>query len=242
LLLTALPGSAQQFTGDNQWVAPHGVGTFVLTLGQEYSNFIAVAALLPDTEFNLGVTRFVDDPADTTDAHYSGMFYVKRRLKENEAGNAGWAVSAGTGIDPSHLEAGTVTDTFQSWFASSVFTLAFRDGDVTWDLIPGVTVNLDKDQKGESAWGMTWCSRAAVYKVIPQSALVGEVFGTTGEAYAEPSYRVGLRWESPRVVIAATYGDSFSGSGSPRFEIGAIVLTKQLKFLCLGKCREEPDQ
>jgi hypothetical protein len=97
---------------------------------------------------------------------------------------------------------------------------------VTWDLLPGVTVDLDRDQRNEAAWGMTWCSRVAVYKLIPQSAVVGEVFGTAGQAYAEPSYRVGVRWESPRVVVAATYGNSFSGSGSPRFEIGALFFTK----------------
>jgi len=239
-LLVPRPGSAQQFNGDNQWTAPHGVATFVLTVGQEYSTALAVAALLPDTEFNLGVTRFVDEPLDRTDAHYSGIFYVKRRLTENEAGNAGWSVSVGTGVDPSHLEAGTVTDSFQSWFVNTSYTLAFRDGDVTWDLLPGVMVNLDTDQSGEDAWGMTWCSRAAIYKIIPQSAIVGEVFGTAGEAYAEPSYRVGVRWESSRVVVAATYGNSFSGAGSPRFEIGAIFFTNQLKFLCLGKCQEDP--
>jgi hypothetical protein len=42
-------------------------------------------------------------------------------------------------------------------------------------------------------------------------------------------------------MIAATYGDPFSGGGSPRFEIGAIFLANQLKFLCFGKCREDPD-
>ncbi len=235
------PSSAQQFNGDNQWTAPHGVATFVLTVGQEYSTALAVAALLPDTEFNLGVTHFVDKPLDLTEGRYSGIFYVKHRLTENEAGNAGWSVSVGTGVDPSHLEAGTVTDTFQSWFVNSSYTLAFRDGDVTWDLLPGVMVNRDKDQSGENAWGMTWCSRAAIYKIIPQSAIVGEVFGTAGEAYAEPSYRVGVRWESPRLVLAATYGNSFSGGGSPRFEIGAIFFTNQLKLLCLGKCRKDPN-
>ena len=87
-----------------------------------------------------------------------------------------------------------------------------------------------------------WCSRAAVYKVIPQSsAIVAEVFGTAGEAYAEPTYRAGVRWESPRVIVAATYGDTFSGAGSPRLELGLIVLTNQLKFLCLGKCQKDPD-
>jgi len=134
-----------------------------------------------------------------------------------------------------------VTDTFRSWWANAVYTIPFRNGAVTWDLLPGFLVNLNQDQTGETAWGMTYTSRVAVYKIIPHSAIVGEVFGTTGEAYAEPTWRLGVRWESPRVIIAASYGDSFSGGGSPRFEIGAIFLTKQLKFLCLGKCRKDPD-
>ena len=239
--LAVRPAAAQQFNSDNQWVAPHGVSTLVLTLGQEYSVAMAVAALLPETEFNLGVTRFEGSPQDGTEDHDSSIFYVKRRLVENEAGNGGWAIMGGTGVDPSHLEQGEVTDNFRSWWASGVYTVAFRDGQVTWDLLPGFMVNLNKDQSGETAWGMTWSSRLAVYKIIPSSAIVGEVFGTTGEAYAEPTYRIGIRWESPRVIVAATYGDSFSRSGSPRFEIGIMYLTNQLEFLCIGKCRKDPD-
>jgi len=241
VVATGGPAGAQQFNGDNQWVAPHGVATFAPTVGQEYSMFIAVAALLPETEFNIGVTHFFDKPLDLTEGHYSGIFYVKRRLSENEAGNGGWAVMGGTGVNPSYLQEGEVTDTFQSWWANAVYTIPFRDGAVTWDLLPGFLVNLDKDQSGETAWGMTYSTRVAVYKIIPHSAIVGEVFGTTGEAYAEPTWRLGVRWESRRVVIAATYGDSFSGAGSPRFEIGAIFFTNQLKFLCLGKCQKDPD-
>ena len=240
--LAVSPAAAQQFNSDNQWVAPHGVGTFILSLGQEYSTVMAVAALLPETEFNLGFTRFEESPEDQSAAHYSGIFYVKRRLRENAAGNGGWAVTGGTGVNPSFLQQGEVTDTFRSWWANAVYTVPFADGAVAWDLLPGFLVNLDKDQSGQTAWGMTWSSRVAVYKIIPKSAIVGEVFGTTGEAYAEPTYRIGVRWESPRVIIAGSYGDTFSGSGSPRFELGVIILTKQHKFLCLGKCREAPDR
>jgi len=200
----ALDAQAQQFNSDNQWTAPHGVGTLVLTAGEEYSTAVAVAALLPDTEFNIGVTRFRDSPEDRTDAHNSGIFYVKRRLSENEAGNAGSSISFGTGINPSYLSSGEVTDTFQSWFVTYDYTMAFLDGKVTWDLLPGVMVNLDKDQENETVWGFTWSTRAAVYDIIPQSAIVAEVFGTAGEAYAEPTYRVGVRWESPKLVLAAT--------------------------------------
>jgi len=231
------PVAAQQFNSDNQWVAPHGVATFILTAGQEYSIFQAVAALLPETEFNLGITRFGVKPLPGSEAHYSGSFYIKRRLSENAAGTGGWAVMGGTGINPSHLEEGEVTDTLQTWWANASYTIPFRDGAVAWDLLPGFLVNFDKDQTGETAWGMTYSSRVAVYKVIPQSAIVGEVFGTTGEAYAEPTWRLGVRWESPHVVVAATYGDSFNGAGSPRFEIGVMVFTNQIRFLCLGGCR-----
>ena len=102
-LFATSPALAQQFNSDNQWVAPQGVETLVLTLGQEYSMAMLVAALLPETEFNLGVTRFGKGPEEGSDAHFSGTFYIKRRLAENEAGTGGWAVMGGTGINPSHL-------------------------------------------------------------------------------------------------------------------------------------------
>jgi len=234
VVATGAPAAAQQFNSDNQWVAPHGVGTFVLSIGQEYSTFLAVAALLPETEFNIGVTHFVDEPLNLTEGHYSGILYVKRRLSENEAGTGGWAVMGGTGVYPGYLSEGEVTDTFQSWWGNAVYTIPFRDGAITWDLLPGFLLNLDKDQTGKNAWGMTYSSRVAVYKVIPQSAIVGEVFGTTGEAYSEPTWRLGVRWESPHVIVAASYGDTFSGAGTPRFEIGILVLTNPLKIFCIG--------
>ena len=239
--LVVRPATAQQFNSDNQWVAPHGVASLVATVGQEYSAVVAVAALLPETEFNVGVTRFGQDLEDSTNAHYSMVFYVKRRLAQNDAGTGGWALMGGTGVSPSYLAQGKVTDTFRSWWANAVYTVPFLDGQITWDLLPGFLVNLDKDRTGEDAWGMTWSSRVAVYRLIPKLTVVGEAFGTIGEAYAEPSYRAGLRWESARVILAGTYGNSFSGSGSPRFELGVMVLTSQLKFLCIGKCREAPE-
>lgn len=84
---------------------------------------------------------------------------------------------------------------------------------------------------------MTWSARVAVYKIIPQSSIVGEVFGTTGEAYAEPQWKVGVRWEHmPRIVVAATYGRAFNGEPGARFEIGASVFTDP--FLCFKGCRK----
>jgi len=233
-LLLGIDARAQQFNSDNQWTAPHGVGTFVATFGQEYSALLAVAALRPDWEWNLGVTRFEADDRTGIDTHETLTFYAKHRVWENDAGTGGFAWLAGTGISPSYLSAGEETHNFQSWWATAVYTMPFRDGAVTWDILPGFTANFDKDQKNETAWNMSYSTRMAVYKVIPQSAIVAEVFGTTGEDYADPQYRIGVRWESPRVVVAATYGRGFDGTGGPRFELGIIAFTDPKKFFCVG--------
>jgi hypothetical protein len=234
LFLVVPSAAAQQFNGDNQWTAPHGVGTFVLTVGQEWSMLMAVAALRPDWEFNVGVTRYSEDGGNPDDDHYSGTFYLKRRFWENEAGNGGAAIMFGTGYSPSYLSAGEVIDTFETWWATGVYTVPFLDGAVTWDLLPGFILNLDKDRSGENTLNFSYGSRAAIYRIIPSSAIVAEVFGTAGEQYSPPQYRVGVRWESSRLVIAATYGRQFDGEGGPRLEIGALVFTNPLKIFCLG--------
>lgn len=234
VLLLSIDARAQQYNSDNQWTAPHGVGTLIATAGQEYSAFLAVAALRPDWEWNVGITRFEADPRNGTDAHHSGTFYVKHRVWENEAGNGGFAWMAGMGISPSYLSEGEVTKNFKSWWGNLIYTTPFRDGAVTWDILPGFTANFDQDDGRESTWNMSYSTRVAVYKIIPQSAIVGEVFGTTGEDYADPQYRIGVRWESEHVIVAATYGRGFDGTGGPRFELGIMALTDPKKFLCLG--------
>jgi len=234
LALAGAPAGAQQFNSDNQWTAPHGVGTFVLTAGQEYSAFVATAALLEDWEFNLTLTLFPEDPENQSEDHYSGGFYVKHRLWQNEAETGGFALMFGTGNSPSYLAEGEVTDTFRSWWANAVYTIPFRDGDVQLDLLPGFIATFDKDRQGSDTWNAAYSSRLAVYKIIPSSAIVAEVFGTVGEQHAPPQYRAGIRWESPHVIVAGTYGRQFDGEGGARFELGLIMLTNPLKIFCLG--------
>ena len=235
LACLSAPASAQQFSGDNQWVAPYGVGTFVATVGEEYSQFYAIASLVPEWEFNAQFTHFYDDPRDATDSYTASNFYVKRRLQENEAETAGYAFLAGTGLFPEHVEQGERHTALDSWWAMGVATYNFADDRVLLDILPGVTYNTDQGEQGDNAWGFTYSSRLAIYDVIPQSAVVAEVFGTAGEAYAEPSYRVGVRWESPKWIVAATYSDAFDGSGGAGFEIGIMYLTDP-RF-CFGGCR-----
>lgn len=240
LLIVALtswggsPLGAQQFAGDNQWVAPHGVGTFVATAGEEYAQLYAIAALLPEWEFNLQFNFYYDDPRDATGSYTAVNIYAKRRLWENEAGTGGYSVLFGTGLYPEHLEQGTVATAFHTWWATATATYGFLDDRLLWDLLPGASVNFDEDQSGETTWAFTYTSRVAVYGVIPHSALVGEVFGSAGEASADPAYRVGVRWESPRWIVAGTYAAGFDGSPSAGFELGAFVFTDPI--FCFGGC------
>ena len=236
LLSVALPtvAEAQQFAGDNQWTAPHGVGTFVATAGEQYAQLFAVAALFPDWEFNAQWNFYYDDPRSGTESYTSFNLYAKHRLSQNEAENGGYAVFFGTGLYPEHLDQGAVATAFQSWWLSASATYPFFDDRLLVDFLPGVSVNFDEDQTGETAWGFTYTSRAALYGVIPQSALVAEVFGTAGEAYARPAYRAGVRWESPRWVVAGTYSAPFDGSTGIGFELGVLVFTDPV--FCFGGC------
>jgi len=227
---------AQQFNSDNQWTAPHGVATLVATVGQEYSTALGSVALFPDWEFNAGVVTYYKDSNGLTDRHNTGTFWVKHRVFENAQETGGLAWLAGTGVDPSHLENGVVTDTFKSWWGSLVYTVPFNDGKIQLDLLPGFLLNQNDSNSDDSAWGFTYSSRMAIYDVIPHSAIVGEVFGTAGEARSDPRYRIGVRWESKKFIIAASYSDAFDGSGGAGFEIGLMYLTDP-RF-CFGGCRK----
>ena len=235
LLVTATSAQAQQFSSDNQWVAPHGVATLVGTAGEEYSQLYLTAALIPEWEFNLQLTHYYDDPEAQSGSYTATNLYAKRRLKQNDRETAGYAILFGTGIFPEHLAQDEVASAFDSWWAQGVATYSFNQDQVTLDILPGFVANLDQGTEGDTAWGFTYSSRLAVYGVVPQSALVAEVFGTTGEAFSEPSYRAGIRWESPKVIVALTYSDAFDGSGGAGLELGFMYFTDP-RF-CFRGCR-----
>ncbi|TNJ44301.1 hypothetical protein KFZ70_03170 [Tamlana fucoidanivorans] len=218
----------QQFAGDNQWVAPHGVGTLVATAGQDYAQFYAILAFLPEWEFNSQFVYYYNDPKTNSEAFINPSFYLKRRLYQNEAETAGYSVLGGVGLFPHHLDYGEITSSFQSWWVMGTATFAFAKNNVLLDILPGATVNLDHKQTNTTAWGFTYSSRLAIYKVIPQSAIVGEVFGTAGQANAPISYRAGVRWESKKWIVALTYSSAFNKSQRAGLELGIMCYTNAL--------------
>ena len=119
MLALMAPAQAQQFMGDNQWTAPHGVSTQAVTVGEEYSQYIVVLAFKEDWEINAQFTHYYDDPRDSTESHTSASFYVKHRISENDAGTTGYSVFIGTGLNPDYLDQGVVTQAFESYFSTT---------------------------------------------------------------------------------------------------------------------------
>lgn len=117
-----------------------------------------------------------------------------------------------------------------------MITVPMFKGNLIWDLNPGGVLNTDYSAASDTRWGFQYSTRTAVYSIIPKSAIVGEVFGTAGDAYVKPQYRIGVRWEPSPIFggITATWSAAFDGSASGGFELGIIMYTPP--FLCVGGC------
>ena len=229
--------SAQQFSGDNQWVAPHGVATLIGGFGEEFSQVYLTGALLPEWEFTAQFIHYYEDPRDASESYTTANLYAKRRLSENAAGTAGYAVMGGTGLFPQHVERGEVAPAFETWWAQFVATYSFLDDRLLLDFLPGATVDLDDAETGGASWGFLYSTRAAIYPWVPTVALVAEVFGTAGDEFAPAQYRAGLRWESEALIVSGTFSALFEdASEGPGFELGVRYFTAP--WACFGGCEE----
>lgn len=238
LLVACASAEAQQFNSDNYLAMPHGTVTSLVTTGTEYSALLMSFALFPRWEFFTGAFLSWEDPAGGATASWSSTLYVKYMPYENKAKNAGLGIAAGSGTYPGHFEDERTTASFRTYWVIPQATLALLHGQVLWDLNPGVVLNTDYGDARETEWGFTYSTRVAAYGIVPHSAIVGEVYGTAGGSYAEPQYRVGVRWEpSSTFVGAVTWSHGFKGGKSGGAEIGFLIFSP--RFLCFGGCRQD---
>jgi len=217
------PAYGQQFNSDNWWVLPKGVGMGIATIGQEYSTMYLGWGFTPKWEVDIAVTAYSED--ENNAAYYSTTAFVKRLLYQNAAETEGVSVMAGIGQSPSYYQANIKVDKFKSYWATVPITLSFKDNMYSWDIMPGVMYNHQYGPNDESTSGFSYSTRLAIYKIIPQSSIVAEVFGAAGDAEADAQYKAGVRWESKYVVAAFTYGDGLEGNDGAGFEIGIMVIT-----------------
>ena len=237
--LTVLCGKqaqAQQFNSDSYLSKPHGMATIILTVGERNSIFMNTFSLFPRWEFTAAAYIYNGDADKKTNDGYSTTFYAKYMFYENKAKTGGFAVKAGTGIDPGYLATVGLQDAFQTYWMNAPTTLPLFDNKISWDLMPGASVTRDY-AGGGAATAFTYSTRVAWYVFGPTGSLVGEVFGATGEAETIPEYKIGWRWEpNQHVVLALTYGDEFHGDNGAGIEVGAMLFTPQ--FLCIGGCKK----
>jgi hypothetical protein len=234
LLVRVSPAGAQQFNSDNYLAMPRGMSTTTVTAGTEFSGVLVSFALLDGWEFFTGAFLSYEDQDVGLSASWSAVLMAKYMVYENRARNGGFAVNLGTGNNPGHLEQDRVTTSFKTFFVTPQLSLPLFGGAVSWDLNPGVQLARDQGDRGERSWDFTYSTRAAFYGLLPESAVVAEVFGTA--SVTEPQYRVGVRWEGATDVIvpAITWSQGFDGSRSGGFELGFTMFTP--RFLCRGGC------
>jgi hypothetical protein len=235
LALGAARAGAQQFNSDNYLSKPAGVATIILTQGERNAMIMTTFALLPGWEFTAAAYWYNSDENHLTDEGYSTSYYAKYMLIENRAKTGGLAVKAGTGLDPGYLLTVGLKDAFQTYWTNAPLTLPLFQNKLSVDLMPGLSVTRDFGVDQTTAWAFTYSTRAAWYPKGPKWSVVGEVFGSEGQAHVIPEYKLGWRWEpNDNVVYALTYGQEFSGTLGAGIEAGVMFFTPP--FACLTGC------
>lgn len=226
--LITLNGFSQQFNSDNYLTMPHGTATFVVTTGQRSSTLLGSFALVPNFEFFAQANLFRDYRIENYPQHFTTSVYAKYMFWVNKNNNGGAAAFLGFGRSPGYFETTEYTDLHKNVWAAFPVTFPFANNAILWDIMPGGLVNFNHEDKSETAWGFTWSSRLAIYKIIPKTAVVAEIYGAEGTASSPTEYKVGLRWEPNDYIIPAiTYSSNIEGGYGAGIEIGIIIFTPQ---------------
>ena len=218
--------SAQTFNSDNYLTMPHGIGTFVVSTGQRNAAMYATWALLPRFELNVSTALFWENTEFNSPQHFSTNVFGKYMFWVNKSNTGGGGIFLGIGKSPGFYTQEGYSAIHKNYWTAIPFSFPLFNNTISWDIMPGALVDLDYGENNSTAWGFTWSTRLAIYKIIPKTAIVAEAYGTEGQAFSKPEYKVGLRWEPNDYIIPAiSYGSCFDGSKGAGFEIGVIIFT-----------------
>lgn len=235
-LIITLTGFSQQYNSDS-WVSkPHGTITIIPTIGERNSMIMTTYSLFPKWEFTIAAYLYNNDGDPLTDDGNSTSIYGKYMFYQNKDATGGASVKAGTGLFPGTVNTEErVRDAFKTYWMNFPCTVPFFNNRLSWDIMPGVTVTRKYGDEQSTAWGFSYSTRLAWYPFDMRWGLVGEVFGSEGEHYVQPEFKIGVRWEpSQYFTIAGTYGQEFNGTNGAGFELGVMIFTPQ--FACIGGC------
>ncbi|MDX8339032.1 hypothetical protein SLH46_07545 [Draconibacterium sp. IB214405] len=229
-LSTSNKVNAQQFYTDSYVTMPKGTGTFILTSGEHNANIYSVFALFKGFELNFQATLFYEDKPTNATNYFTTNIYAKYTFWVSNDRSAGAAVFLGIGKAPGYFTNSGYSAMHKNYWTAVPVTIPLFGNTISWDIMPGGLVDFDYGDNDKTAWGFTYSSRIAIYKVIPKTAIVGEIFGTEGQVHSKPEFKAGLRWEpNPWIVVAGTYGAMLDGGQGSGFELGVMIFTP--KFL-----------
>jgi len=195
----------------------------IASIGQDHSIMYLGFGFAEGWEIDAAPTIYMENRTSGSAARYSTTVYVKRLIWQNQKETGGAAVMAGVGQSPGYDQSGIKTEDFKSYWACVPITFPFFNNTISWDVMPGFSFNREYGINKDTATGFTYSSRVAVYKIIPKSSIVGEVFGATGEARADAEYKVGVRFETKPVIVALTYGGGLQGNRGGGLEFGIML-------------------
>lgn len=219
---------AQQFNSDNYLAMPKGTGTFCLTAGERNSTLLMSFALIDRFEFFAQGNLFRDYRDEQSPQNFTTTVYGKYMFWRNDANTGGGAIFLGFGRSPGYYNETQFIELHKNIWTAVPVTIPLLNNMFSWDIMPGAMVDFDYGNNKETAFGFTWSTRFAISKIIPKTSIVGELYGTEGEVYSKPEYKVGLRYEPNDFIIPAiTYGACLDGTNGSGFEIGVIIFTPQ---------------
>jgi len=183
---------------------------------------------VPKFEFFVQANLFRDYRIDNYVQHFTTTVYAKYMFWVNKKKNGGGAVFLGFGQSPGYYADTEYTDLNKNVWTAFPLTIPLFDNMISWDIMPGGMVDFNSKDQGEIAWGFTWSSRIAIYKIIPKTAIVAEAYGTEGQASSPAEYKVGLRWEpNDYIVPAISYSSQLQGGYGAGLEIGIVIFAPQ---------------
>ena len=92
--------------------------------------------------------------------------------------------------------------------------------------MPGASYTHSYGEDDKPAWSFTYSTRLAISPFNPKFSVVGEVFGSSGEAVSLPEYKAGLRYDlNQHATFALTYGNGFNGENGAGIEFGIMLFT-----------------
>lgn len=222
-----LKGYSQQFNSDSYLTMPHGTGTMIFTTGQRNSTLYMAMAVLPNFEVTVSANLYFPTDSLKSFRRFTSNVFVKYMFWVNEAKNGGGGIFLGMGQSPGYFNGeNEYSQMRKNYWTAVPITIPLFNNTLSWDIMPGALVDFDYENNKKTAWGFSYSTRLAIYKVIPKTAIVGEIFGTEGDAYSKPEYKAGFRFEPNDYIIPAiTYGACLDGSKGAGFEAGIMIFT-----------------